>query len=127
MISVFLHIWLTSIPAVLLFVFWYCHKRGKETRLARAEGEKSAATSDVEVSDVETSPEIQAKEKEGGAESKQEKSNENAGEAQSQQEADAKLDNMPSVLDLPEPQSVSLPDEAGSKQKEAPLQEQPRE
>lgn len=35
---------LTAIFAVLMFVFWYCHKRGKEVRLAN---ESSAASSQI--------------------------------------------------------------------------------
>ena len=39
---------------VLLFVFWYLHKRGRETRLAREAGLKEAdESSDIEPSDVE--------------------------------------------------------------------------
>ena len=33
---------------VLLFVFWYCHKRGRETRLASASLENSVASLDAE-------------------------------------------------------------------------------
>lgn len=46
---------LTCFLIVLLFVFWYCHKRGREVRL---EGEKLAAgesSSSVEASDLEDS------------------------------------------------------------------------
>ena len=33
-------------PPVLLFVFWYCHKRGRETRLAASSLENSTASLD---------------------------------------------------------------------------------
>ena len=39
---------------VLLFVFWYLHKRGRETRLAREAGLKEGeGSSDIDASDVE--------------------------------------------------------------------------
>ena len=41
---------LTLTFTVLMFVFWYCHKRGKEVRLAK-EGEGDAAT-DLEAEDT---------------------------------------------------------------------------
>ncbi|KZF19693.1 hypothetical protein L228DRAFT_38892 [Xylona heveae TC161] len=42
---------------VLLFVFWYCHKRGRETRLSREQAEIMGVSeaSDVEASDLEAS------------------------------------------------------------------------
>jgi hypothetical protein len=41
--------------AVLLFVFWYCHKRGKETRLEkeRLAAEDAEADSDVDATSSE--------------------------------------------------------------------------
>jgi hypothetical protein len=42
---------LLTLSAVLLFVFWYCHKRGKETRLAK-EGQ-AVEGSESELSDSE--------------------------------------------------------------------------
>ena len=39
---------------VLLFVFWYLHKRGRETRLAREAGlQTGEEDSDIDASDVE--------------------------------------------------------------------------
>ena len=32
---------------VLLFVFWYCHKRGKEVRLEREKSEKDALAGEI--------------------------------------------------------------------------------
>ncbi|KAF2431224.1 hypothetical protein EJ08DRAFT_696612 [Tothia fuscella] len=37
---------------ILLFVFWYCHKRGKETRLAKDGETVDASDSDLEASEV---------------------------------------------------------------------------
>lgn len=43
---------------VLLFVFWYCHKRGRETRLEKAQSNTSVDTEgdDESLSDLEKGP-----------------------------------------------------------------------
>lgn len=41
--------------SVLLFVFWYCHKRGKEVRLSK-EGKEVEVDSDLETSEVLEKP-----------------------------------------------------------------------
>lgn len=45
-------------PSVLLFVFWYCHKRGRETRLAkeRALTDAEAAALDEKLASIDTTP-----------------------------------------------------------------------
>lgn len=54
----------TDVLTVLMFVFWYCHKRGREARLAKAsESEKAAgdgADDDDDIVEVESSDEEEA-------------------------------------------------------------------
>ncbi|KAG9653472.1 hypothetical protein KCU95_g17626, partial [Aureobasidium melanogenum] len=50
---------------ILLFVFWYCHKRGKEVRMLK---ESESAKASANVSEVETSSEDDEDEKQAAAE-----------------------------------------------------------
>jgi len=106
---------------LLLFVFWYCHKRGRETRLERerlgAEGESDRSISDLEDSTV--------------LEEKGESSNSRAEveppliihpDNGALDKPSATVADMPSVLDLPEPVAVPLP---ATPLKEEPLKEEP--
>jgi len=45
----------TNIHVVLLFVFWYCHKRGREERLKR-EGEPVVVDSEGRIVELEDDP-----------------------------------------------------------------------
>lgn len=45
--------------AVLLFVFWYCHKRGKEVRLSKEQQDALAAKESASASDSDASPEME--------------------------------------------------------------------
>ena len=85
-----------------MFVFWYCHKRGREVRLANEagagkEGETPEEGGSVEVSDVDDS---EGEEEENTTETA--KSAQAAGE----EAGKAKHD----TLNQPEPSQVPLPD-----------------
>jgi hypothetical protein len=95
---------------VLLFVFWYCHKRGRETRidkerLAAQEGESTRASSASSFTDDNDS--IFGDRKDAQAESS--KNNDKQAEklesstANEAEPSKAKLEDMPSVKDLPDP------------------------
>jgi len=96
---------------LLLFVFWYCHKRGRETRLEkeakRAEGEQETAF-DSSASFTDDSDSIFEKNTEEG--------NKKAEKEKAQyppiihDNKDATVDDMPSVSHLPDPISVQLTD-----------------
>ena len=53
-----------NISTVLMFVFWYCHKRGKEVRLAReqAEGASKEGGEELEVDASDTADESELEE-----------------------------------------------------------------
>lgn len=117
--------WLINV--VLLFVFWYCHKRGRETRLekerlAAEEGDSalaSSASSFTDDGDSIFSPQ-ESKPKKGG---KAEKPDPPL-IIHDDKEADkpsATVDDMPSVLHLPDPKTVPLPEPAG----DTPAKEEP--
>ena len=79
-----------------MFVFWYCHKRGKEVRLAReaaeAEGEESDVM-EVEVSDEEEAEELQ----------------------EDLDTLEKEVDEKADVLNQPNPTEVPLPEEGKEK------------
>ncbi|KAF2661236.1 hypothetical protein K491DRAFT_701219 [Lophiostoma macrostomum CBS 122681] len=111
---------------LLLFVFWYCHKRGRETRLDKerlaAEGEAAGApdsTFGSEASDNDGDSLL-------GESSTSNARNEEKPEPplilrDNKEEGSAGVDDMPSVLHLPDPKTVLLPETPAEKQKEAPL------
>ncbi|KAF2745080.1 hypothetical protein M011DRAFT_527870 [Sporormia fimetaria CBS 119925] len=84
---------------LLLFVFWYCHKRGKETRLEKerqgltvTEDESALASSASSITDAEgTSAEAAVPEKSEQGEATKEKG----------------IDDLPSVKDLPSPSAAA--------------------
>jgi hypothetical protein len=94
---------------VLLFVFWYCHKRGRETRLEKEgltaqEGDSALASSASSVNGDDADSIFGAKAEASGSVSKDETQAEppliiNDG----REEQSAALDNMPSVSHLPDP------------------------
>ncbi|KAJ9645887.1 hypothetical protein H2199_002930 [Coniosporium tulheliwenetii] len=110
---------------LLLFVFWYCHKRGKEMRLEKerqglaeteSDAEKSAEASDLEDSEVLEKP---REESEEDAEAPIKLHDDPAVD----EKPSSSVADMPSVLDLPEPADVALPKKDEDKaQKEAPIE-----
>ncbi|KAF2473104.1 uncharacterized protein BDR25DRAFT_257264 [Lindgomyces ingoldianus] len=98
---------------LLLFVFWYCHKRGRETRLERerltAEGVDSALASSV--SSFDDDGDLFFEDQQKG-----ESSNERPAppliihdDREAPDKQHASVDDMPSVLHLPEPPSGATP------------------
>ncbi|PVI07372.1 hypothetical protein DM02DRAFT_608915 [Periconia macrospinosa] len=88
---------------LLLFVFWYCHKRGRETRLEREraaaeEGESGLASSAASITDDNDSIFGSKKKIEGES-----SSSDSPAKASTVQESATKIEDMPSVKDLPEP------------------------
>ena len=92
-----------------MFVFWYCHKRGKEVRLAREAAEGQEGEEDI--LEVEDSDEDDAEKVEG--------SDEEAEEAEEPQEDLEKLekdvDEKADVLNQPDPPEVPLPEQGTEK------------
>jgi hypothetical protein len=96
---------LTLVIAVLMFVFWYCHKRGKEVRLAQeaeaaGEGEQAAEDGEEggEGEDFEASGDEYAEE----------------GEDEEQPDDDSLLkdvDEKANALSQPDPTEVPVPEE----------------
>lgn len=88
--------------AVLMFVFWYCHKRGKEVRLARQVEETEGAGADGE--------EDYTAEEDDGEEEEEER--EGAKEEDEQYQAMLKdVEAKANALNQPDPREVPLPDE----------------
>ncbi|KAF1987199.1 hypothetical protein K402DRAFT_375823 [Aulographum hederae CBS 113979] len=113
---------------LLLFVFWYCHKRGKETRLSSEALAASAPASDAEseADDSESDMEktVVFEKPEEGVEPAITIKDDPAVDAK----PSAAVSDLPSVLDLPEPSSVPLPppEEADKGLKEAPVESDPK-
>lgn len=76
-----------------MFVFWYCHKRGREVRLAK-EAESEEGVLEVDVTD-----EDEVEEDEDGEFEKED------------DEEDAAADEKADVLNQPDPTDVPLPDQ----------------
>lgn len=92
---------------VLLFVFWYCHKRGRETRLekerlAAEEGQSSTSSINEDADSIFGS---KANLKDEEKEVSQEPLVITDGK-----EKEAELSDLPSVSHLPEPKAGSPPD-----------------
>jgi hypothetical protein len=112
--------------AVIMFVFWYCHKRGRETRLekeAQAAKDGEAAVVEEISSDTDDNDSI------FGDPNKAKANAQAVGEASNTQGEDkpappliigdgkegdvgssAKVEDMPSVKDLPEPSTTQRED-----------------
>ncbi|KAF2834904.1 hypothetical protein M501DRAFT_922298, partial [Patellaria atrata CBS 101060] len=93
---------------ILLFVFWYCHKRGREVRL-----EKEAARSAESASPVSSDSELSASDilepvKTPAGEKHEPPIIINEDPAVPDKPS-ATVQDLPSVLDLPDPKSVALP------------------
>lgn len=91
-----------------MFVFWYCHKRGKEIRLAKAaEGEiqEGEAKEGDEEADDDGDIEVEDTDEEAGDE-----------QAAAEEIAEGVAKDLEETLQQPEPTEVPLPD--GSKGKE---------
>jgi hypothetical protein len=80
-----------------MFVFWYCHKRGKEVRLAQ---EAESGT----IEDGEVEDEDDGKSFEGSDDEEYEDDDETADEELSKQ-----IDEKAKLLSQPEPSEVPLP------------------
>lgn len=101
---------------LLLFVFWYCHKRGRETRLTREAAQKPAS-SDIELTDVEdsiiieTKDEVRVDEQYSKPDSKTSRNLFLSDEQHTANKAnfDGRIADMPSVADLPLPATVQVP------------------
>ena len=110
---------------MLLLVFWYCHKRGRETRLSRESASASSPSaaadtklsdSDIEVTDLDESVILEKPaEKEPGDDEERPRPGE-----------ESSTIDLPSVLDLPDPKTVPLHDAAAKDEndraKDVPLQ-----
>ena len=108
----------SDLLSVLLFVFWYCHKRGRETRLekeglAAQEADSALASS---ASSFTEDAESRSQNAEASSSSK-EKGDEKAeppliisDSREDPQQTTATVDDLPSVLNLPDPNTAPLPD-----------------
>lgn len=76
-----------------MFVFWYCHKRGREVRLAREAEEGQEDGEDDDALEVEVSDEEDEK------------------VAQEVEELEKEIEEKANVLDQPDPTQVPLPDQ----------------
>lgn len=85
-----------------MFVFWYCHKRGKEVRLAKAAENEEREAAEGEVEEVDDDENIEVEETDEDEEG----------------EIDQKItDDIEARLNQPAPKDVPLP--ADSKDEEA--------
>lgn len=93
-----------------MFVFWYCHKRGKEVRLAKeAEGQDgggSVEEDEIEVSDTADESEVEEMVEEL---EKVDAANTEVDEATNKTTAD--VDEKAAILSQPAPAEVALPGE----------------
>lgn len=94
-----------SLVQVLLFVFWYCHKRGKETRLAK-EKLSAEATSDGESNYASELDESAVLEKEAGDVEPPIALNDSLA---IEEKPSVALEDLADVLNQPEPSKVPLP------------------
>jgi hypothetical protein len=116
---------------LLLFVFWYCHKRGRETRLdkERLAGEAPDSTFGSEASDNDGDSLIgESSTSNANANAKNKDKDEEKTEPplilrdNKEEGTGADVDDMPSVLHLPDPKTVPLPETpAAEKEKEKEL------
>ncbi|QDS75374.1 hypothetical protein FKW77_002482 [Venturia effusa] len=91
---------------LLLFVFWYCHKRGKETRLAREKLSAEDAGSDAESNYASEVDESTVLKREPGDVEPPIKLNDSLA---LEEKPSAALENLEDVLNQPEPSKVPLP------------------
>ncbi|KAF2791474.1 hypothetical protein K505DRAFT_419118 [Melanomma pulvis-pyrius CBS 109.77] len=109
---------------LLLFVFWYCHKRGREVRLEAerlaAEGGDPALDSSASFTD-DSSSFLEESTEAGSSKKKGEKAEPPLIIHDNKEEGAATVNDMPSVLHLPDPKSVPLPETVGN----TPLKEEP--
>lgn len=80
----------TNVLIVLLFFFWYCHKRGKETRLAKEQG---VVNGEGRITELDDDPMIEA----SGSGTPHETGNESSGK-----DTDDKPKGKNTALDPPE-------------------------
>lgn len=91
---------------LLLFVFWYCHKRGKETRLAKDKLSAEDVGSDRESNYASEIDESAVLEKEAGEVEPPIKLNDSLA---LEEKPSAALEDLADVLNQPEPSKVPLP------------------
>ncbi|KAF2135377.1 uncharacterized protein K452DRAFT_260764 [Aplosporella prunicola CBS 121167] len=98
---------------LLLFVFWYCHKRGREVRLAKEAEAHSAASSQSNLNKSASSSDVDETILTPGA--RNARSTEppiTIHESPATEDySGATVRDLPSVLDLPDPKTVPLPKE----------------
>ncbi|KAF2115758.1 hypothetical protein BDV96DRAFT_612396 [Lophiotrema nucula] len=113
---------------ILMFVFWYCHKRGRETRLERekssAEGADSVLASDASTFEEDGGSLVEDKPESSRARDRPEPPliiSDNK-EQENTAQSNATVNDMPSVSHLPEPTNIPLPQSnAATPMKEEPL------
>lgn len=91
-----------------MFVFWYCHKRGKETRLAKAaegEAQEIEAKDGDEDADDGDDIEVEYTDEEAGDE-----------DAAAEKIAEGVAKDIQETLQQPEPAEVPLPDASKGKE-----------
>jgi hypothetical protein len=106
------HLTNKSPPTVLLFVFWYCRKRGKETRLLR---ESESAKHSANVSEVETSSsEDEAEDEKTGLDAKEVPAEAIVEVEEQSDEEDVKLANAKAYAAAMNRSAVGGPDNAAA-------------
>jgi hypothetical protein len=103
-----------------MFVFWYCHKRGRETRLekeglAAKEAESGLASSASSFADDDSL--LSTRGEASGSKSKEEKAEPPliiGDSAEASQKPSTAVEDMPSVVHLPDPKTVPLPKTEGN-------------
>ncbi|ORY02935.1 hypothetical protein BCR34DRAFT_492762 [Clohesyomyces aquaticus] len=117
---------------LLLFVFWYCHKRGRETRLEKEKlaAEEGGSGLPSDASSFDTDGDSLLNEKVHGESSRSRETPEPPLVIKDDKEApEAGVNDMPSVTHLPEPASaVPLPQSTGAtpvREREEPMKEAP--
>ena len=103
---------MANASAVLMFVFWYCHKRGKEVRLAK---EKEGTEGVVVEEDEDGEIEVEVTDEEGPEEEQEDEEAEGAAEdnqteAGPGEKTENQSESKNDVPDQPEDSEVPVPD-----------------
>jgi hypothetical protein len=88
-------------PTVLMFVFWYCHKRGKEARLAREAGAGGDGSAEV-AEDEDGELEVEVSDEEAEVEEEGEGSTEQGADDEKAPSQDAEPDSIAKQKDSAE-------------------------
>lgn len=117
---------------VLMFVFWYCHKRGKEVRLAREAGAAGSIEGEADsktASDADDGAEISDSAEDSDVEEMVEELEK--ADVQAEQEAapgsSSGVDAKTAVLNQPAPSEVPLPGTGTAAEKEGGEEEAQKE